>query len=435
MQGPPCGAGFSCRYNRCILPNLRARISLQIAGVMILAAVAPLALAQTHQGTSTVIVMPFVNESKAPGVDWLSEACSEILLERMQVPGLYLIDRDERVYAFDRAGVPATVRSTRATVFRVAEQLSADFVVMGSYKVEANSYRASAEVLEVKNLRLRPPVTVSGQLQDFVALQTSLAWNLLKGMPNPPHMTAEQFAKAAPPIRLDVFENFMRGVVSTSRPQKIRYFKEALKADPDYAEAAFQLGKVYYESHDYEQAITWLTKVPKDDPEAGEATFLLGMAAYNHGDMNRAYTAFNTLIARLPLTVVYNNLGVVDARRGRRAAALESFSKAVSADPNDADYRFNLAVAEFKSGDNVAAMKQLREELQLRPTDAEAKTFLDAIVRGAAFSVATGGTSGATQARVPIERIKRNYDEASYRQIEMQIQNLQQQVQKPPNQK
>jgi tetratricopeptide (TPR) repeat protein len=403
--------------------------------VILLAAVAPLALAQPQQGTHTLIVMPFENESKTPGVDWLSEACSEVLLERMQIPGLYIIDREERVFAFDRAGVPATVKPTRATVFRVAEQMSADFVVLGSYRVEANAYRASAQVLEVKNLRLRPAVTVSGPLPDFVALQTSLAWNLLQGMPDPPRTTREQFFKAAPPIRLDVFENFMRGVVSTSNPQKIRYFKEALKADPNYSEAAFQLGKVYYESHDYEQAITWLAKVPNDDPEAGEATFLLGMSAYNHGDMNRAYSAFNSLIMRLPLTVVYNNLGVVDARRGRRTAALDFFSKAVAADPNDADYRFNLAVAQFKNGDNTAAMRQLREELQLRPTDAEAKALLDAIARGVTFSAASGGTTGATQVRIPIERIKRNYDEASYRQIEMQIQNLQQQVQKNANRK
>jgi tetratricopeptide (TPR) repeat protein len=402
---------------------------------MLLAAAAPLAFAQAHQGTYTLIVMPFENESKTPGVEWLSEACSEVLLERMQIPGLYLIDRDERIFAFDKAGVPATVRPARATVFRVAEQMSADFVVLGSYKVEANSYRASAQVLEVKNLRLRPAITVSGSLPDFVALQTSLAWNLLKGMPNPPRMTPEQFAKTAPPIRLDVFESFMRGVVSTGRPQKIRYFKEALKADPNYAEAAFQLGKVYYEGRDYEQAITWLAKVPKDDPEAGEATFLLGMSAYNLRDMSRAYTAFNTLAARLPLTVVYNNLGVVDARRGRRNAALDSFSKAVAADPNDADFRFNLAVAQFKNGDNTVAVKELREELRIRPTDAEAKAFLDAIARGATYSAATGGTTGAIQVRIPIERIKRNYDEASYRQIEMQIQNAQQQVQKDANQK
>ena len=137
------------------------------------------------------------------------------------------------------------------------------------------------------------------------------------------------------------------------------------------------------------------------------------------------------LAARVPLTEVYNNIGVVDARRGRRTEAVEYFSKAVAADPSDADYHFNLALALFKSGDNAGAARQLREELQLKPSDSEAKALLDLLNRGVTMaSVTSASASGgpaASQPRIPIERIKRNYDEASYRQIEMQINNLKQQ--------
>src|SRR5262249_23083054 len=158
----------------------------------------------------------------------------------------------------------------------------------------------------------------------------------------------------------------------------------------------------------------------KDDGSAGEATFLLAMSEYNRGNLDRAYTAFSALAARLPLTEVYNNLGVVDARRGRRAPATEYFSKAVAADPSDADFRFNLALALFKNGDNAGAARQLREVLQLRPGDAEARSLLEIINRGVTAQSAAGGSVGMTagQPRIPIERIKRNYDETSYRQLQ-----------------
>ena len=391
------------------------------------------AIAQSAHGTTRLLVMPFENRSKVAGAEWISEACSEVLVQRMASPGVYVIGRDERVYAFDRAGVPVAVRPSRSTVFRISEQMGADFVVFGSYEVNGSSFQAGAQLLEVKNLRLHPELQVSGPLADFVSLQTALAWQLLGQMSSPPPVTQAQFVKAAPAIRLDAFENYVRGVVSTSRPQKIRYLKEALRLNPGYSAAAFELGSVYYEGHDYEQAIAWLAKVPKQDPSAGEATFLLGMSEYYRGNLDRAYTAFSSLATRLPLTEVYNNLGVVDARRGRRAAALDYFSKAVAADPSDADYRFNLAVALFKNGDNAGAARQLREELQLRPSDAEAKTLLETINRGVAAAsvvaqpVGAPGSSAAAQPRMPIERIKRNYDEALYRQLEMEINNLSQQ--------
>ena len=383
-------------------------------------------VAQARRGVAVLLVMPFENRSKAVGSEWFSEACSEVLVERMAAPGLYVISRNQRVYSFDHAGVPADVRASRATIFRVAEQMGADFVVLGNYEVTGEAVQVSAQLLDVKNPKLRPEIKRSGNLAQFVALQSSLAWALLQEMPNPPQVSEQQFIRAAEPIRLDAFENYVRGVVSSSRPQKIQYLKEALRLNPGYAAAALQLGKTYYDGHEYEQAVAWLTKVPKDDGSAGEATFLVGMAEYNRGYLDRAGAAFSSLADRVPLTEVYNNIGVVDARRGRRAQAVEYFSKAAEADPSDADYHFNLALALFKSGNNAGAARELRAELQIRPSDAEAKSLLELINRGVTMS-SVGSAGGAGQPRIPIERIKRNYDEAPYRQIQMQINNLKQQ--------
>ena len=94
----------------------------------------------------------------------------------------------------------------------------------------------------------------SGPLADFVDLQTALAWQLLRQMPRPPQVTQQQFVKASAPIPLNAFENYIRGVTATSRQLKIRYFKEAIRLNPNYSLAELQLGKVYYENHEYEQA-------------------------------------------------------------------------------------------------------------------------------------------------------------------------------------
>lgn len=375
--------------------------------------------------------MPFDNHSKATGLDWIGEACPELLSQRMNAPGLNVVTRDDRIFAFDRAGVPAAVHPSRATVFNIAEQLGADYVVLGSYAVDGSAFQVSAQLLDIKKLRLSQPVQSSGPLADFVDLQTALAWQLLRQMPRPPQVTQQQFVKASTPIPLNAFENYIRGVTATSRQLKIRYFKEAIRLNPNYSLAQLQLGKVYYENHEYEQAAVWLGKVPKDAPIAGQSMFLLGMAEYYRGNLDRAYSAFSDLAARLPLTEVYNNLGVVDARRGRRSAAVEYFSKAVAADPNDPDYRFNLAVALFKNGDSGGATRQLKEGLQRRPNDAEAKSLLETISRVVPAPASTSASSTSpvppVLPRMPIERIKRVYDEALYRQLEMEINNLNEQ--------
>src|SRR5208283_3216216 len=293
-----------------------------------------------------------------------------------------------------------------------AEQMDVDYVVLGSYSVDGGGISTSAELLDMKKLHLHPAVQSSGPLANLIDVQTVLAWELLEQMPVPPAMTREQFLQASTPIRIDAFENYIRGDTATDHQQKVRYWRAAVKLNPNYTLAMMQLGKAYYDTHEYESAALWFSRVPKDDPAAGEANFLLGMSEFYRGSFDKAFSAFSFLSTRLPLTEVYNNLGVVEARRGHRAPAVEYFSKAVNADPNDADYHFNLALGLFRNGDSTGAARQLREELQQWPTDGEAKSLLDMINRGVPPpSSAPSSTSpanallSASQPRIPLERI------------------------------
>lgn len=391
--------------------------------------VCPVLLAQVAD-THTLLVMPFENHSKAPGIEWIGEAFPEILSQRMASQRIYTINRDDRIYAFDHAGIPGAAHPSRATTYSVAEQMDADYIVFGDYDFDGQRFTAKAQLLDMKKLRLAPAVESSGPLTSLIDVQTDLAWQLLNQLPSPPAMTRQQFLSSAKPIRLDAFENYIRGILATNRQQKIKYFREAIRLNPNYTLAMLQLGRLYYDGHEYESAALWLAKIPKDDPVAGEANFLLGMAEFYRGNYDKAYAAFSFLAARLPLTEVYNNLGVVEGRRGRRGASIEHFTKAVTTDPSDPDYRFNLAVALYKNGDNAGAAQQLREELQRRPNDGEAKSLLENINRGiyAPTAPASGaqilGVPPGGQVRIPLERIKRNYDEASYRQLEVEIHNL-----------
>ena len=377
------------------------------------------------------MIVPFENQSSAPGLEWIGEAFPEVLSQRLASPQLYVISREDRTYAFDHSGIPQSVLPSRATIYRIAEQMDADYVVMGSYTFDGKVFTAKAQLLDMKKLHLYPPVDSSGPLTNLIDLQTMLGWQLLQQMGVHQNMARDQYLKAFPPIRLDAFENYIRGTLATGYQQRVHYFHDALKLNPNYTAAMLQMGKTYFDNREYESAALWFARVPKNDEDAGEANFLLGMSEFYRGNFDKAFAAFNFLSTRVPLTEVFNNMGVVEARRGHRPSAVEYFSKAVNADPNDADYRFNLAVALFKNGDSAGAGRQLREELQQRPNDAEAKTLLDMISRGVQPPPVPSPTAAAgnallssSQPRIPLERIKRNYDEASYRQLQMEISNF-----------
>ena len=104
-----------------------------------------------------------------------------------------------------------------------------------------------------------------------------------------------------------------------------------------------------------------------------EAGFYRGLSLLFSGDYPQAEKAFAAVAQVLPLAEVVNNQGVAVSRQGHDGTAL--FVQAASADPNAADYHFNLAVSLKRHGKTAAALNELAQCLKLRPNDSEAQAL------------------------------------------------------------
>jgi tetratricopeptide (TPR) repeat protein len=365
---------------------------------------------QTPGSGRTVVVVPFENTSPTPGLEWLSDAFPETFHQQLNSPVLYLASRDERLRAYDRQGIPVNLHPSRATLYRLAEQMDVDYAVLGSYNYDGARLTATAQVLDMRAQKLLPAATESGPLTDLGAVQSSLAWDMLRLIRTHFSLPKEKYLASITPVRLDAQEQYILGVLAPSAEEKEQHYKEAVRLNPAYAEAWLELGKTYFGQRIYEPAISAFSQVPPSSAVAREANFYLGLAAFYHGEFAKAETAFEFVAARLPLAEVYNNLGVVAARRGRKNST-EYFEKAIRNDPSDPDYHFNLGISLSFAGNNAAAARELRTALEHRPNDSEAKALLDSVT-----------PPGVGVAKAPAERIKHKYDENTFRQMTMQIQ-------------
>ena len=412
MMRPLC-----CRYNQLVVK--RAVVFTFVVTLLCclsLRAQDSAASGRTEAGR-TMVVIPFENTSPTPGLEWLGESFPETFNEQLNSPVLYVASRDERLRAYDRQGVPAGVHASRATLYRIAEQMDVDYAVLGSYRYDGTRLTATAQLLDMRSQKLLPPVTESAPLADFGTLQSALAWDLLRSIRTDFSVPKDRYIASVSAIRLDALENYVRGMLATTAEEKVQYYREAVRLSPDYAKAWLELGKTYYAQRAYEPAIAALAHVPQSSPVAREANFYLGLAAYAHGDFAKSESAFEFVAARLPLAEVYNNLGVVAARRGHNSKTItDYFERAIQDDPSDADYHFNLAVALMRTGDRAGAARELHATLDHRPNDAEATVLLDSLSPSPGTVVPSSVTS-----KTPAERIKRNYEETAFRQMTMQM--------------
>ncbi|MFZ0560966.1 MAG: tetratricopeptide repeat protein [Terriglobales bacterium] len=371
--------------------------------------------AGAHTVGRTLVVIPFANTSPTPGLEWLGESFPETFHEQLDSPVLYIVSREERLRAYERQGVPAGVHASRATLYRIAEQMDVDYAVLGSYRYDGTRLTASAQLLDMRAPRLLPEVTESAPLAELATLQAALAWDLLRQIRTDFSVPKDKYIASAAPMRLDALENYVRGTLAATAGEKAQRYREAVRINPGYSEAWLELGKAYYAEGDYEPAMAALGEIQASAAAAREANFYLGLAAYAHGDFARAENAFEFVAARLPLAEVYNNLGVVAARRGQKKAA-DYFERAIQNDPSDADYHFNLAVTLAQAGDHSDAARELRATLDRRPDDSEAKSTLDSLAPVAGHIVASSATT-----KLGAERIKRDYEEDAFREMTTQM--------------
>jgi len=368
-----------------------------------------------------VLVLPFENRSGQPSLDWVGESFPTTINQRLNSAGFLTITRDDRMFALDHLGLPLEFKPSRATTIRIAQTLDADYVIVGSFITHGTApdlhIEAQAQVLKVSALKLSSPIHDSAPLPRLLDLQNGLSWSLARQMDPAYNVSQTTFLAASAGLQLNAFENYVRGLVDRQPADRLKYLTTAVQIQPNYAAAILALGKLQYADEQYEQAAVTLAKLPEGDPLALEASFYRGLAFFNTAKYANAEKAFAFVAAALPLPEVINNEAVAASRQNKDAGAL--FQRASSADPQDADYHFNLAVTLYRRKDMTGAQREVALALKQQPNDSEAIALRDHIAAGPAAVQNAAQTN--TNAFDPLERIRRSYSETGFRQAAFQL--------------
>jgi tetratricopeptide (TPR) repeat protein len=365
-----------------------------------------------------LLVLPFDNRTGQPSLEWIREAAANLLGSRFASAGFAPMTRADRIYALDHLGLPQSFQPSRASSLKLAQTLDADSIVVGSYSTDGTQIVAEAQVVDVPHLRMSAPVTARGEMRDMIAVFDSLAWRLTRQL-DPSFSGAEEtFIAAGKSLRLDAYEQYIRGITEPDQAERLRHLEQAVKLSPDFGAAWMALGREDYQDQQYEQAAQAFAKVDSDGPDGLEAGFYRGLSLLFSGGYPQAEQVFAQVARILPLAEVLNNQGVAVSRQGHDGTAL--FVQAASADPNVADYHFNLAVSLKRQGKTDAALNELAQCLKLRSSDSEALALQTDWKAPAAAQTTAAGADPAARPD-PLERIVRTFDAVAFRQASQML--------------
>jgi tetratricopeptide (TPR) repeat protein len=157
-------------------------------------------------------------------------------------------------------------------------------------------------------------------------------------------------------------------------------YAEAVRIDPAFPSARFNLGRTYLEQGRVDEGIVEVQEAVRLYPTFAEAHETLGLAYMERGQWAEAVTHLEQALNLKPaLASGRNHLGRLYLAQGQFEAAIATFQKLVEQHPEAVEARHNLAVAYARHGNQEEALSQFRAVIRQQPDFHAARFDLSAL--------------------------------------------------------
>lgn len=186
-------------------------------------------------------------------------------------------------------------------------------------------------------------------------------------------------AVAAPPVtekQLSSEEYFERGIIhqeANDSDKAIFYYTEAIRLNPQFANAYNNRGLAYIGIDDRDKALTDYNEAIRLSPRFAEAYNNRGLAYITIGDRDKALADYNEAIRLNPnFAEAYNNRGLAYAGVGDVDKEIADYNEAIRLNPQYAIAYYNRGLAYAGMGDVDKEIADYSEAIRLNPQYAEA---------------------------------------------------------------
>lgn len=129
----------------------------------------------------------------------------------------------------------------------------------------------------------------------------------------------------------------------------IKYYTNAIKIIPDYAENYASLAQIFIKTNNPPHAIEMLNKAIELNPQSPRYYHMLGLAHYLANNLTQSITNLKKAIALQPNYIeALNNLGVCYEQTNQTTKAIETYQQILNHEPNHFSATFALGNAYFQ---------------------------------------------------------------------------------------
>ncbi|MGK2960580.1 MAG: protein kinase domain-containing protein [Gemmatimonadaceae bacterium] len=329
-------------------------------------------------GTRSIAVLPFVNASPDPDNEYLSDGITDELIDALaKVDGLRVASRTS---VFALKGKPQDVRAIGAI-------LDASEILEGTVRRSGQDLRITAQLTSTEDGSLIWSQRYDRHLDDVFAIQDEIARTIVNTLRSTSFRDDASQSISRGTDNVQAYGLYLRGRYAWNKrtqdgvAEAVRYFEEAIAADPGYALAYTGLADAYALHIDYrnvevaegfERAKLYARKALELDDSLAEAHASLAWTLFIYDwDWDAAAREFRRAIDLDPqYATAHQWYGFLLASQGRFEEALVEGHSAQESDPASISIRRSLGYTYFYARRFERAKYHLARAVAMNP-DAE----------------------------------------------------------------
>jgi TolB-like protein len=341
-------------------------------------------LARTTQQIDSIAVLPFVNASDNPDIDYLSDGITESLINNLsQVPKLSVKARSS-VF---------TYKGKEISPQQVAKDLSVQAIVNGRVVQRGDQIQLNVELVDARTGNQIWGDHYTRKMTDLVQLQNEIVRDVSGRLKTRLSGTDQQKITKNYTENTEAYQLYLRGRYHWNRrtPDEIKksveYFQQAIDKDPTYALAYAGLADAYILMPDYGVdlpknaypiARSAAQKAIEIDPSLAEAHNALASILSDYDwKFSEAESEWQTAIELDPnYATAHQWYGEHLMSMGRFPQALDEMKRAQELDPLSLIINGLLGVCYGLNGDGEREFAQLKKTLEIDPNFARTHLFL-----------------------------------------------------------
>lgn len=332
----------------------------------------------TAQGRVSVAVLPFENFGGDPGEEYFSDGLTEEIATRLGEIST------ERLGVVARTSTQPYKRSSKGLI-QIGKELGVQYVLEGSARKSDHRVRVSVQLIQVSDQTSLWAANYDREMADVISIQQDIASNIVRSLAME-FLTPTERARAGRNTRNPAaYEAYLKGRYFWHKrtpeavKEGIRFFREAVRADPGYAVAYVGLADSYNILGDYgwlapsaaySKAKNAANQALALNPDLAEAHAALGKVAHLYDwDWRSAERSFHKAIALNPnYSPAHQWYGELLVSLGEYDKAAGEMQAAGELDPLSLIASTNLGWMHYFAHRYDAAIRQYQTTLAMDPT-------------------------------------------------------------------